>query len=26
VSPLTRFLLSGVRGPLALWPFEVDVG
>lgn len=25
ISPLTRFLLSGTPGPLALWPFEVDV-
>lgn len=25
LSPLSRFLLGSVRGPLALWPFEIDL-
>ena len=25
VPPLSRFLLGGARGPLALWPFDIDL-
>ncbi len=25
LSPLTLFLLGGARGPLAVWPYEIDV-